>query len=555
MDTRIHMKEKPFYLSEDAVQWVKTTLEHLSIEEKVGQLFVLANSGFDDGFEESLRYIKPGGVHLFGFQSSATKANQRTRIEAMQAQSTIPLLISGDLENGGQGGARDGTNFGTQMQVAAAADLKLTEEFGAGIAVEGSAMGFNWVFGPVADISYNFQNPIVNTRAFGDTPELVMEHASAVIRGLQKNHQMAATAKHFPGDGMDDRDQHKVLSMNTMYMEQWRKTYGQVYKNAIDSGVSAVMSAHIALPAYYEELGISDVRRKHTPGTLSFELNHKLLREELGFNGLIVSDATSMIGMQSFGIRREIVPQCIAAGVDMFLFTVDARYDYEAMLQGVRDGVISLARLDEAVMYILSLKASLGLNKPVVQSDLSVIGSAGHKELAGRIAKKSVTLVKDSQNILPISSSRQKKILLIAQGDNNSFFSDKADEGTAFKELLESEGFDVMIEYGLKEEDNDVDLVIYLVQKAPGFLQPSLRMSHKDMREVFTWYPTHIPTIFISLGNPYSLYEVPSMPTMINAYNGTLTVQREVLDCMLGRQPFVGQSPVDAFCGLEWATL
>jgi beta-N-acetylhexosaminidase len=121
--------------------------------------------------------------------------------------------------------------------------------------------------------------------------------------------------------------------------------------------------------------------------------------------------------------------------------------------------------------------------------------------------------------------------------------------------MLVEEGFEVIRECELKEEGNDMDAVIYLVKKSPGFHQPSLRMTPKEAGGMFVWYPTRVPTVFISLGNPYSLYEMPSMPTLINAYNGTVIVQREIVNCLLGKQPFQGTSPVDAFCGQEWAKL
>ncbi|MDQ0878471.1 beta-glucosidase-like glycosyl hydrolase [Paenibacillus sp. V4I3] len=291
---------------------------------------------------------------MFGFSPHATKQHQASIIRDLQKRSKVPLLVSGDLENGGQGGAADGTNLASNMQLAAANEPDLATAFGAAIEVEGYAMGFNWVYGPVIDINYNYQNPIVNIRSFGDTPDIVEQTALPVMNAIQKNNRMATCVKHWPGDGMDDRDQHKVLTNNTLTMKEWRKTYGRVYKSAIEKGIKTVMSAHITLPSYYEELGITDVRTKHTPGSLSYELNTKLLREELGFNGLIVSDATSMIGMTSFGRRKDIIPQCIASGVDMFLFTNDMHEDFQAMLQGVHDGVLTEERLNEAVTRILA---------------------------------------------------------------------------------------------------------------------------------------------------------------------------------------------------------
>ncbi|MDD9267291.1 glycoside hydrolase family 3 protein [Paenibacillus sp. GCM10023248] len=553
--TEDQLKGNPFYLSEDAVSWVTKTREALSLDAKVGQLFVVVQTPFMPE-QEDLLSIEPGGVHLFAFSPEATKANQQAQIADMQRRSKLPLLVTGDLESGGFGGAIDGTNLAMNMQVAATGKPELARAFGEGIATEGAAMGFNWIFGPVLDINYNHQNPIVNTRAFGDTPEVVESYAIPALEGVQKSGRMAACVKHWPGDGMDDRDQHKVLTVNSMEMKHWRETYGRLYRSAFEAGAKSVMSAHIALPAYYKELGIDDVRRQHTPGSLSSELNVKLLREELGFNGLIISDATAMIGMTSWGPRHEIVPQCIAAGVDMFLFTTDLRFDYEAMLQGVRDGVITKQRLDEAVTRVLALKASLGLHLPQqAEQDLTQVGSPEQLALAEELARDSVTLVKDTQGLLPLSVEKHRRVLLISSGSEGSLFAENGSGGTLFAQMLAEEGFEVIRDYRLKPAGNDIDLVIFVAQKAPGFMQNSLRLSPEEAGGIFTWYPTTVPTVFISLGNPYTLYEMPTMPAMINGYNASAAVQRAILRCLLGKQPFRGVSPVDAFCGLALARL
>jgi beta-N-acetylhexosaminidase len=195
----IRLDTKPFYLSAEDIQWVEYTLTSLTVEEKVGQLFVVVDLPFGQKEKPDLLKIKPGGVHVFAFGPNAKKEHQQSLIRDLQKRSALPLLISGDLENGGQGGAADGTNFATNMQLAAVNDLDLSAAFGEGIEAEGTALGFNWVFGPVADINVNFQNPIVNIRAFGDTPEIVAKNATAVIQGIQKNGRMAACAKHWPG--------------------------------------------------------------------------------------------------------------------------------------------------------------------------------------------------------------------------------------------------------------------------------------------------------------------------------------------------------------------
>ncbi len=561
----IDFKAKPFNLSDTDIEWVEKTRDGLTTEEKVGQLFIVQNIDLmdfsltkdvtEEVFLRALKY-KVGGVHQFAFSPNSFKEHQQSMLNMLQGRSEIPLLISGDLETGGNMGAHDGTYFGRQMQVAAANGVDTSQRYGEVIAREGGAIGYNWHFGPVVDINYNFQCAITNTRTFGDTPEVVRKHMMPTIEGIQKN-GMAACAKHWPGDGVDDRDQHHLTSVNAYSMEKWRRTYGRIYREVIDGGVKTIMSAHIALPAYYEELGITDTTSKHTPASLSYEMNQKLLREELGFNGLIVSDATPMVGMQSHCPRNELVPLSIAAGIDMFLFVYDIDYDYNAMLEGVRNGIVTEERLNEAVTRILALKASQGLHRAKQsgtlikkKEDLTIVGCDQHRDWARDCAKNSVTLVKDVQNLLPLSKDRYKRVLLIPSGASG-FAGDHFD-GKEFEELLTKEGFEVTRDRTLREGKNDYDLVIYLVNIDPNFLVQSLRMPIGQMG-LFSWYPTRVPTLFVSMGNPYALYEMPRQKTYINTYSSSTMVQEELINCLLGRQDFKGVSPVDAFCGQEIA--
>lgn len=562
----IDLKSKPFNLTDEDIMWVEKIKHTLTIEEKIGQLFNvqcidMANFSFSEydakkTFNYALKY-HVGGLHLWGFTPQYTKTIQQDIINDAQSKSKVPVLISGDLEKGGLMGAFDGTNFGTEMQIAATNSEEVAHNYGETIATEGIAMGFNWHFGPVIDINFNFRNIITNTRSFGDTPEIVSKFAVPTIKTIQ-GYPMAACAKHWPGDGMDDRDQHEVLSINSMSMSEWRGSYKKVYEAAIDAGVLSVMSAHIALPAYYEELGITDVEKKHTPGSLSYELNQKLLREELGFNGLIISDATIMTGMESYCSRKELVPLCIAAGIDMFLFVHDLDFDYKAMLEGYKNGIITEERLDEALTRILALKAALGLHKAKENgtlikeaNQLDIVGGEEHQEWARDCAKKSVTLVKDIQNLLPLDPKKYKKALLIATGAE--FAALHSFRGEYFEKLLVKEGIEITRDGTMREENNDYDLVIYLINIEPGFLIQSLYIPPQI--DMFKWYPSRVPTMLISLGNPYSLYEKPRIKTVVNAYNSTNVTQEEIVNCLFGRQEFKGVSPVDAFCGLEDAQI
>ena len=314
---------------------------------------------------------------------------------------------------------------------------------------EGAAMGLNWSFAPIVDIDMEFHNPITNTRTFGSDVERVIACGSRYMDAADEEN-VAVSIKHFPGDGVDERDQHILTSVNSLSAERWMETYGKVYKTLIDKGAKTVMVGHIAQPAWTKKLN-PDATRKETllPATLNPAILQGLLRGELGFNGLISTDATPMVGFTSAMPRREAVPRAIAAGCDMILFNKSLDEDYQYLLDGVEKGLVSEKRLDEAVTRILATKASLGLPEKKAAGSivpgpeaLSVVGCEEHKRWANECADRSVTLVRDTQNLLPLSTAKFKRVYLNVIQKNT----DPADPLVRqWKALFEHEGFEVTV--------------------------------------------------------------------------------------------------------------
>ena len=246
----IDLKGKPFYLSDKDILWVEQTLEAMSLKEKVGHLFCPIGLSADPlDLQMLLDEFKPAGIM---FRPGEAAEVQQVH-QYLQQNSAVPMLIAANLESGGIGVVREGTEFGSQMQVAATAEPQMAAKLGAVVAAEGRAAGCNWAFAPVIDLDYNFHNPITNTRTYGNDPELVGAMGKAYVEAVQSR-GMATSIKHFPGDGVDYRDQHLVLSVNTMKPQQWDKTFGYVYQQAIDAGALTVMAGHIALPEYSKKL-------------------------------------------------------------------------------------------------------------------------------------------------------------------------------------------------------------------------------------------------------------------------------------------------------------
>lgn len=564
------LKNKPFSLDEKGIAWVRETLAGMTLDEKVGQLFHLVTYTSDeDAIKALCDTYAPGGVmaRTMPLEEACAVSN------LMQKHSRIPMLISANFEAGGDGMVAEGTNVGPNMMVAATGDVAMAEKQGIVSAEEGLAVGANYAFAPVIDIDYNFRNPITNTRTYGSDPAFVAAAGEAYTRAAQSR-GMAVSIKHFPGDGCDERDQHLVTSINSLSCEDWDKTYGMIYKRAIDAGALTVMVGHIMQPAYSRALvpGIRD--EDIMPATLAPELLRGLLREKLGFNGLIITDSSTMAGMCIPMDRRRALPYSIAAGCDMFLFTKNIDEDYSYMKEGLKNGILTEERLDEAVMRILALKAALKLPEKKADGSLfvstekarQVVGCPAHRAWERECADRGVTLVKDTQNLIPISKEKYPRVLLygLTSGANAFGTGGGEDIETVFSDALRREGFAVDVFRpvrgfeGLMTPYADVvdkyDLILYISNLATKSNQTTVRIEWANpMGLNCPSYLSVVPTAFISFANPYHLLDVPRVKTYINAYKFKEETVKAVIDKLLGRSEFCGKSPVDAFCG-KWDT-
>lgn len=552
----VKLDATPFNLNEEQQKWVLDTLHSLTTEEKIGQIFceTIWNCNQE---EEDIAFsgIQPGGIMFRGGKREVIYEY----VQRMSKRSRIPLLFSGNFEAGGNGVLTEGTFMASQMQVAATDDPACAYQVGAISGKEGGEVGCNWSYAPLIDINYNFMSPVTCTRTYSSDPDKVISMATAYMQGCHDN-GMAVAIKHFPGDGMDFRDQHWCASINSCSVEQWDATYGKVYKSLIDAGADSVMAAHIKLPAYSKLLRPGMEDGEVMPGSLAPELLQDLLRGKLGFNGLVVSDDTHMAGFANAMSRDKAVPMTIAAGVDMLLFTVNHDEDVAYMKQGVADGIITPERLDEAVTRVLALKAKLGLigkEYPDLPAE-SCINCKEHQDIAYACADKSVTLVKDRENLLPITTEKYKRILLVNIESVKACRYSSDPQYAVFREALRAEGFEVT-EIDLEEMPGigkggvsftelrtKYDLMLYYLGAKAGY-----RIVWKSivMGEIPS-YTKDIPTMAVSFQSPYLLMDIPMVGTYINAYTETRYTCKAVLDKILGRSEFKGVSPVDPFCGM-----
>lgn len=541
------LRQKPFFLKEDELNWVENTLKSMSLEEKVGQIFcVLGNLYSEKQLINMVRNKTIGGCLL---RPDSTEEVIR-KFETLDKVARIPLLKAANLEEGGNGAIEEGTRYGSQMQIAATNDSVWAARFGKLCAKEGQSVGINWTFSPVVDIDKNFRNPITNTRTYGNNVDRVEEMSLTYIKAVQSS-GMSACAKHFPGDGVDYRDQHLHPTVNSLSAEEWHNSYGRVYQTLIDNNLLSIMVGHIMQPDCSKEMNPALKDHEILPASLSKELLTDFLRNRMNFNGLITTDATIMGGYTQAMERKKAIPMTIAAGCDMIVFNTSFEEDYQYLLEGVKNGLVSEQRVNDAVSRILALKAHMHL---YTKKEKKLIEELPVKQWQQECARKSVTLVKNLKNLLPISSTKYKKIRVITLGNCS------CPEGEIYeiaKELLENKGFEVeefvavqndIVGPGTVPKDR---LTLYLANCEAKSDLTAVRLFWSEKLALdLPRFIEEEEMIFVSFANPYHLQDVPRMKTFINAYTATKATIYAVIEKITGSQIFEGISPVDPFCGL-----
>ncbi|MGN1024939.1 MAG: glycoside hydrolase family 3 protein [Faecousia sp.] len=568
--------KKPFYLGREELDWVEKTFSGMTLEEKLNQVFVdmLWNNA-----PKEVRAMQ-SACQLGGFRyNNMSKEKLWEQNSAIQESSKIPALIAANVEAGGNGAVSGGTKIGEGIAIAATGDPKNAYYLGYYGCREAAAVGCNWTFAPVVDVDFNWRNCIIPTRGFGSDPDMVLRMSLEYFRGAS-DAGVACCMKHFPGDGCDERDQHLVTTYNDRTCEEWDASYGKIYRGMIDAGVQSVMIGHIALPAYSRALcpGIRD--EDILPATVAPELLQGLLREKLGFNGLIITDATHMVGITGRMCRHDAIPRMLMSGCDMILYYRDHDEDIGYLKQALEDGRLTMERLDEAVHTVLAFKASLKLHTKREEGTLmppreglSVIGCKEHKQKASEIIDRSVTLVKNSKNQLPWSPETHKRIIIYTAEDTSlqsKLKNRKNPVSGILAEELRAQGFEPTVyklkplkylspkgvngkkflaEMSVEKFKSQYDAAIVLMNIAPFSVTNGRSIQWQiPMGPEIPWYASEVPTAAISVAYPFHLLDLAMVPTYINTYNGNREALHQTVKKLMGESEFKGTSPVDAFC-------
>ncbi len=585
----VNLKAMPYNLCDEDIAWVEQTIAAMTPEEKVGQLFWQLGAGnSEEYYRELMEKYHLGGCRYNGMPGKMVLQQNRT----FQKYAKVPVFIACNPEQGGSGVCSDGTYVAPQVMIGATGNPEYARAMGRISGAQIKATGCNMAFSPVVDITYNWECEEVLMRAYGNDPKQVASMGKAFMEGLRETDGVYCCAKHFPGNGQDYRDAHLSNNVNHFDHDDWMASYGYVYKTLIDNGLDAIMGGHILMPEYMAQVDPDITPDTIMPATLCKEIMTDLLRRELGFNGMVVTDASHMVGMTNRMKRSDMLPAAINAGCDMFLFFNDPDEDFATMLNAYQTGIISQERMTEALTRILGLKAAKGLHKKSLEELVGTeeelekaISNEEFKAVAPAIARDALTLVKyKDEGVLPLSPEKTKRVMIVnlkaAEGPMSKLMAlamggrgpqksaaerlrDKLTEKgfNAFlyespvdkmmKEISEGKPFNLNLYFAgknaISEFTSGMDLVITFMDIAGG--HPAFGLS-KGGGEI-PWYVHEVPVVAISMNKPTMLADIPMVRTYINTYDSKEHTMDALVDALLtGPEAFKGTDPIDSYCGM-----
>ncbi|MDQ3418640.1 MAG: glycoside hydrolase family 3 protein [Acidobacteriota bacterium] len=564
--------QAPRALDKDAEKWVQSTLGKMSVEEKVGQMIVPSfQSTFmstdSDEFDALVKLIheqNAGGFHVFGGAEKvpgvllnptygAVTLGQPLEaasiLNRLQAVSKVPLLNTADFEAGVGFRIAGATSFPRLMAFGAARDEGLAEEAGRITGEEARALGVHVNFAPVVDVNNNPRNPVINTRSYGEDPAMVGRLASAYIRGMQ-GAGVAATLKHFPGHGDTDVDSHLGLPI----IKHPRARLDQIelvpFRAGVAAGADAVMTAHIELP----EL---DPAPK-TPTTLSAPIIQGLLRKDLGFDGLIYTDSMGMAGVAAIYTPGEAAVRAVKAGNDVILHSPDDAAAFDAVVAAVKAGEIPAAQLNASVQRILRAKAKAGLhrNKLVNLEQVSaIVGTRKNLAVADAVSERSITLLKDTRNQVPLRAPREAQVLYLSVLDFPSNWRIAAPSRTFIPELRKRWPNVTAIELSDRTTPAEIDLVRAMAPRfdvviASVFVRAGSASGRMDLAEPLQRLLNGFnrgdrPFVTVFFGNPYVAMYMPDLPSVMLTYDFYDRAEASAVKALAGEIPIGGRLPIE----------
>jgi beta-N-acetylhexosaminidase len=565
----------PLEVDKAGEKWVQSTLEKMSLEDKIGQMlvssfqsnFMNTDSEAFDTLAKAVHEYRVGGFHVFGGSEPVPSVllnptygsvtlgqplEAASILNRLQVISDLPLLNTADFETGVGFRIMGATTFPRAMAFGAAGDEKLAYEAGRVTGDEARALGVHVNFAPVVDVNNNPRNPVINTRSFGENPELVGRLASAYVRGMQAA-GVIATLKHFPGHGDTDVDSHLGLPVIKHPRERLEKIELPPFKMAIAAGADAVMTGHIEMPAF-------DSTPK-TPTTLSEPIVTGVLRKDLGFQGLIYTDSMGMQGVTDMYKPGEAAVRAVAAGNDIVLHSPDDGEAFKGVIEAAKSGRIPEAQVNASVERILRAKAAAGLHRTkTVNLDAisTIVGTRANQAIADEVSQRSITLIKDARNQVPMRIARDAQILYLSVLDYPSNWRIAAPSRTFIPELRKRWPNVTSIELSDRTTPNELELVRAMAPRfdaivasvfvrassASGRLdlaQPLQRLLNDLARQTSSSGKPLVTTFF---GNPYSALFLPDLPAMLLTYDFYDRAEASAVRAIAGETAIGGKLPI-----------
>ncbi len=528
-------------------RWVEAMMERLTPEEKVAQMIGCRYSGDfypADGEETATlkRLVarhKVGGLVVFKGQAYETALLNN----ALQSLADVPLLVGSDLERGAGTQITGATLFPSIMGLGAADSEDLAYEMGRHTALEGRALGIHMTYAPVVDVNINPDNPIINTRAFGENPEQVARLAAAFIKGCQE-HGLIATAKHFPGHGDTDLDSHILLPVIKADRERLEKVELYPYRRAIEAGVGAIMVSHLVVPALDPTPNL--------PATLSSAILTGLLRGQMGFRGLIVTDAMEMGGVTNAYPPTEAALKAIQAGCDMVLVSPETEKVVDFLKEQVRRGVLSAERVDASARRILEAKARLGLHRNRFVDVASLPLKIGRKEALAQALKTfeaSATLVKNDGGVVPLKPETKIAVFSLS-GDRGEYFAGRTFADAVKARAPRTEIFYADADTGQEYLDEALgqaagsDVYLCALFSSLSASKGSVALDAKHIALIKKLKESGKPVVAVSFGSPYFLRDFPGIDAYVCLYRNQPQAQTTAAEAIFGEIDVTGKLPV-----------
>ena len=534
---------------------IKKLVDNMSIEELCGQVlsYDIQPGDTEEETLEVIEKIMPGSLFVCGVQKETVEElmpkfekDKEFQRKATARAGGIPCIMAADVEHGPGSFCQPLPELPNPMAWGACNDEKLIERAGELTGRICRKLGIHYIFGPVVDLNMNFYSSAISIRAVSDDADRIIRLAGAYMRGVQKNGYLAACGKHFPGDGLDERNSHFMTTVNSLSKEEWMATYGKVYKELFKQGLASVMVGHISCPAFQsdeiDEYGA-------LPGTFSKQLLTDLLKGELGFEGCVISDALSMIGACACMDLDKLAVAYFKAGGDMLLFPEVE--DHQRLVDAVKSGEIPIERMRDAATRCLKLKEKVRLfeSAQAIEEEIGDISEdiVELENLAQTIADKAVKIVRNNEGVLPIKKEKGK-VLLVKFGGH---FFNKEPLNTAFEFIekeFETQGWEVTSLFfakhrHLKEIMDDYDLVMVVCES--NVHGSTLRIGWDNMMALWRGYILqHKNLVFVGMDDPYKLYDFPYAKTYVNLFGKAPCLQRSLVKLVLGKIESVGKNPI-----------